>query len=997
MGQRLSKKDKLARLRKRLFTGRADELTLFSSLLPLNRQTQADILVIYGIGGIGKSVLLGEYRRICNNSDIPVAFIDGQAHHSIFSLLLEMETQLSDTTQLQNSTPINFPEFNKGLKRYWGIQRKLVRRTDIPQKIAKILVQTAKTVPVAGTVAEVVGEDNIQLAIDLIYSTVGRIDGDFFLQPEEELTASLVGDLNEYAVDRRVVVMFDTYEVMTALDGWVRDSFFANLSEYALLVIAGRNKLEGKDWSEYFPLMIQQELGSLSIKEAQEYLYKRGVVSDRVASEMATFADGHPLTLALLAELEPNIILSDLNRIPDLRNIIKELIERIVGKIEADLRAALEICGILRFNTEESLAYMLERDRESISNLFAKLRKLDFAKVHNTGLSLHEAVRTALEEDLRWRAPERYRTLHAKAAEYYQKCLSTTRSEDKERFSLEHLYHRIRANEEEGTKLFQNIAEEFAGYRLINRLRALLNEVNEYPLEKDNSKLWREYYNARLALLEMRLNDAETTYQMIAKNEHIEPKLRAYSLCDWGEILSRYERLAQPHGIEKANSVLDQSIQLVPLDFHLARSFVSLARVHQFLFRSDQQTSLHAKAKEFFEQYEDRTGLAYVLIEMKKELGSRGLWRDLFDIQIELEDLQKHLPETPALECAALWIWTWGEVLAGRLFESEQKYIKSIALSRSLDDSFSLLSALRDLGWTLGFQGRYDEANQKFEESLEIAERLGQDYIQDFGTGRGFWGAVLTRQGKFSQATEYLLQALHIKEEIKDYRGILEQLVWLGKLYEIQKELDKAREYYNRSLELKFCRRLYFDADALTSLVRVAYACGDYSATPPLIADSEALAQKYEYNDHLASLNLTQGHIAWNLQLTTEEYGNEVGFETVLSFYKKALIYALRYNRILLDEVLWGGDVATSLHPVITYCLEKGKEGQRMLTALRDWWQRDFNNIGVDRPDTISLIPENISLLEAESIAREREIGDGSPQQTVVDRINEVLTTSFKN
>jgi len=42
-------------------------------------------------------------------------------------------------------------------------------------------------------------------------------------------------------------------------------------------------------------------------------------------------------------------------------------------------------------------------------------------------------------------------------------------------------------------------------------------------------------------------------------------------------------------------------------------------------------------------------------------------------------------------------------------------------------------------------------------------------------------------------------------------------------------------------------------------------------------------------------------------------------------------------------------------------------------------------------PDTISPIPEGIPLLEAERIAREREPGDGSPQQTVVERIEETI------
>lgn len=41
--------------------------------------------------------------------------------------------------------------------------------------------------------------------------------------------------------------------------------------------------------------------------------------------------------------------------------------------------------------------------------------------------------------------------------------------------------------------------------------------------------------------------------------------------------------------------------------------------------------------------------------------------------------------------------------------------------------------------------------------------------------------------------------------------------------------------------------------------------------------------------------------------------------------------------------------------------------------------------------DTILPIPEAILLLEAEQIAREREPGDGSPQETVVEQIEAAL------
>ncbi|MGA9351160.1 MAG: hypothetical protein WBW48_20470, partial [Anaerolineae bacterium] len=111
----------------------------------------------------------------------------------------------------------------------------------------------------------------------------------------------------------------------------------------------------------------------------------------------------------------------------------------------------------------------------------------------------------------------------------------------------------------------------------------------------------------------------------------------------------------------------------------------------------------------------------------------------------------------------------------------------------------------------------------------------------------------------------------------------------------------------------------------------------------------------------------------------------------VIGFFKQAMVYALRYNRFLLDEVLSGRPQGSPLRPIIPYCLARDEEGRRMLIALHDWWKAGVNDIGTPRPDTISPIPEGISLLEAERIAREREPGDGSPQKSVVEQIEAVL------
>ncbi len=234
----------------------------------------------------------------------------------------------------------------------------------------------------------------------------------------------------------------------------------------------------------------------------------------------------------------------------------------------------------------------------------------------------------------------------------------------------------------------------------------------------------------------------------------------------------------------------------------------------------------------------------------------------------------------------------------------------------------------------------------------------------------------------------HLNVSLDLKNKLRAYLDIPETLNLLGKLYELRQEWNQAEDYYRQSLDHHVGRR-YLEACALTGLFRVKYAQGQYESAVALFAEAENLAQQYEYNDHLASLNLIKGHLAWK----DPGLPNGSSFESALHFYQRALIYALRYNRFLLDEVLGDSRAATPLRPLIPFCAKQSEESRRMLIALRDWWQTANNSIGASHSDTISPIPENIPLQEAERIARQRELGDNSPQQAVVERINALLIT----
>jgi len=289
---------------------------------------------------------------------------------------------------------------------------------------------------------------------------------------------------------------------------------------------------------------------------------------------------------------------------------------------------------------------------------------------------------------------------------------------------------------------------------------------------------------------------------------------------------------------------------------------------------------------------------------------------------------------------------------------------------------------LRDLALVCGFSGKFDEALHYFSTALEESRQLRKYTPREEGVTLGFQGAILVRKGELDKAIEVLSRSLVIKQDIHDTSYLLDTVNWLGNANEITKNWVTAEKFYQHNLsEYKWIGHLYFACGAHVGLVRVKHAQKDYAAILPHLAEAEQLVQQYEYNDHLASLRLTQGHVDWEI--------NKKG--DTLSFYKHAMIYALRYNRFLLDELLSGRLQGTPLHPIIPYCLEHGEDGRNILIALCDWWKTGVNDIGIPRPDTISPIPEGILLLDAEKIARERELGDGSKQKSVVEQIETAL------
>jgi hypothetical protein len=213
------------------------------------------------------------------------------------------------------------------------------------------------------------------------------------------------------------LVLIDTYERMTALDGYLRRGLLPSLPDRAIVLIAGREPPDpGWFAGGWEGVAAELELAEMPPVEALELLASHGLRDERAAA-VVDWADGSPLALALAADTAA--VDRDWNPAqgPERPEIVRSLIRRLAETELQGLRLlGLGVAAIARVTTVDLLRSVLpDSDAEAA---YERLRALTFTEPLGEGLALHELVRKALRADLRRRDQERERELRRRIIDY---------------------------------------------------------------------------------------------------------------------------------------------------------------------------------------------------------------------------------------------------------------------------------------------------------------------------------------------------------------------------------------------------------------------------------------------------------------------------------------------------------------------------------------------------------------------------------------------------
>jgi hypothetical protein len=252
------------------------------------------------------------------------------------------------------------------------------------------------------------------------------------------------------------VLLIDRYELLTALDSWLRETFLPELPAQSLVVMASRPPPASPwradiDWADLTRVL---PLRDLLPDESQRYLSARGIPDDQHAAILA-FTHGHPLALTLVADVlsrdgAPHTLSAGAHSVhsaytplfepePD---VVRALLERLTQDApSAAHRLALDICVRMWATTEALLADMLARQDDADAHaIFEWLSQLSFIEQGPFGLFPHDLAREALDADWRWRNPEGFRQLTYQLFEHLYSKFQQARGMEQQRIWFYLLY-----------------------------------------------------------------------------------------------------------------------------------------------------------------------------------------------------------------------------------------------------------------------------------------------------------------------------------------------------------------------------------------------------------------------------------------------------------------------------------------------------------------------------------------------------------------------------
>jgi len=749
----------------RRFTNREEFIEVFQRAVSRLPPKEYEILVYYGVGGIGKTSLRIELGRLLEDRH-------PQAIWTVLDFLTpahrEPETALFWLRQeLNHKYAVQFPSFDLAYVIFWQKSRPQTPLRKDPTRLEALLEKGT----LFANLMSLVGEVPILSLVPKLSTLISKTDrlfrewwtkrGHRDLNRLQEMSATEIAewlpafwaaDLKDYFErDGRPAVLFmDTYEALWdgadrrtegrffTQDEWVRE-LIAHLPE-VLWVVTGRERLRweelDKDWRNY---QHQYLVGGLAEADARTFLASCGISEEALQEAIIGGSEGVPVYLDLAVDTYLQIEATQQRdpTLSDFQGTPQDVLHRFLRYLDRSETETLKVMSVARFWDRTLFESLIEKFNTGYpSTALQELRRFSFVQEEQVpGIwTIHPLMRVALEEhldtDLRGR-------VHRYLFDYYNNSLEdleSTAIADKHKIAFTEAFHHGRC-----VLATDELFDWF-----------LTAEVNFY-----RAALWRfllPLYEDFARLIEDRLGP-----------EHPNTVTALNNLGDAYREQGRYREAETPlkRALEISEEVLGPEHPLTAIRLS------NVASLYRAQGRDQEAETLFVRALKIWNSVPES--------EPEAIAASFNNLAELYREQ-------------------------------GRLKEAEPLQKRALGISHEILGSEHPLTAtnLNNLASLYRVQGRYEEAEPLRKRVLEIREKvLGPEHPETAQSLNNL-AVLYFHQDRNEEAEPLYLRALEIREKVlgPEHPDTARSLNNLAELYRDQGRDEEAETHYRRAIEI---------------------------------------------------------------------------------------------------------------------------------------------------------------------------------------------------
>ena len=815
--QSKSLQDIVKQRQQKSFVGREEQINLFrrNLELSLDNDQRRFIFSVFGQGGVGKTTLLGQYRKIAEAAKVVTALTDDEERS-----VPEAMARLAQHFEKQGH---KLDKFDERYKVYRQKKQELESDPEAPQGFSAFLGQAvakgglklAKQVPVAGAAMDFVDADAFASQAGEWTSFVAKKltnkdEVRLVQEPLEVLTPLFFKEIAEIADNYDIALFFDTYErTDDFLDSWLLDIFdgrYGEIPANILFIIAGRQELDKNHWANYEGLIARFPLEPFTEEEAKQYLARKGITDDQVIKVILNLSGCFPLLLATLAAEVPN----DPSKIGDSSGTAVERFLKWVDdpkRREVALNAAIPLC------INEDILGQLQGEEGKA--LFNWLKEMPFVNERHDGWVYHDVVRTQMLRYKRRLSLQGWAELHRKLAEYYDNLRNSLQLDEDKAWldetwfshTLDVTYHRLC---ESSHKYFSVALNEFLvalknkrkfAQRLAERILQAGDNVDSAEVKRWGEKL----VEGLKAYEEKRYEKAVEMFTALVEHYEIEVKWLPVAL-GWRGLTYR-----NMGNYEDALKDFNRAIEINPDD---KRAIAHRGITYRLMKRNEDALQDLNRAIEIDSDYKlaiAQRGITYG--EMKRY---EDALKD-FDCAIEIDSNDE-----------------WAIALRGYTYHLMKRYEDALKdFDRAIEIDPNDAWAIAQQGITYREMKRYENALKDFDRAIELNPEY--DWVL---TQRAYTYRLMER---YDAALEDFNRAIELNPE---YDWVLTQRAYTYRLIE---RYDAALKDFDRAIKIDSNDKLAIAlrGDTYREMKRYEDALKDFDRAIEIDPDYEfAIAQR---------------------------------------------------------------------------------------------------------------------------------------------------------